>query len=58
MAMGIDLEAFETEGGVYRFFTENIEDIHLYSDIDNFAYIIEPGIPTFLAVSLITFCKP
>ncbi len=35
MAMGIDLEAFETEGGVYRFFIENIENIHLFSDVDN-----------------------
>lgn len=35
MAMGIDREAFETEGGVYRFFIENIEGIHLYSEIDN-----------------------
>jgi putative ABC transport system permease protein len=35
MAMGINLEAFEAGGGVYRFFIENIEDIHLYSDADN-----------------------
>ncbi len=35
MIMGIDIEAFETEGGVYRFFIENIEDIHLYSEVDN-----------------------
>ena len=35
MVMGIDIEAFETDGGVYRFFIENIEDIHLYSKIDN-----------------------
>ncbi len=35
MVMGIDIEAFETEGGVYRFFIENIEDIHLYSEVDN-----------------------
>ncbi len=35
MAMGIDIQDFETEGGVYRFFIENIEDIHLYSESDN-----------------------
>ena len=41
MLMGIDLETFETEGGVYRFFMENIEDIHLYSESDN--QLIEGG---------------
>ncbi len=35
MVMGIDIESFENEGGVYRFFTENIEDIHLYSRADH-----------------------
>ncbi len=35
MVMGIDIEAFENEGGVYRFFTENIEDIYLWSDADH-----------------------
>ena len=34
-AMGIDIQVFEADGGVYRFFTENIEDIHLYSEVDN-----------------------
>ncbi len=35
MVMGIDIEAFESEGGVYSFFTENIEDIHLHSRADH-----------------------
>ena len=35
MIMGIDIEAFESEGGVYSFFTENIEDIHLHSRADH-----------------------
>ncbi len=35
MVMGIDIEAFENEGGVYRFFTEGIEDIHLHSSVDH-----------------------
>jgi putative ABC transport system permease protein len=34
-AMGIDIDVFEAGGGIYRFFIENIEDIHLYSDADN-----------------------
>ncbi len=33
--MGVDITTFESEGGVYRFFIENIEEIHLHSDIDN-----------------------
>jgi putative ABC transport system permease protein len=35
MVMGIDIESFEDEGGVYKFFSENIEDIHLYSRADH-----------------------
>jgi putative ABC transport system permease protein len=35
MIMGIDLEAFESDGGVYQFFTEAIEDIHLFSTVDH-----------------------
>jgi putative ABC transport system permease protein len=35
MVMGIDIKSFEKEGGVYRFFTENIEDIHLFSKADH-----------------------
>jgi putative ABC transport system permease protein len=35
LVMGIDIEAFEKEGGVYRFFLENIEDIYLYSKADH-----------------------
>jgi putative ABC transport system permease protein len=33
--MGIDIETFESNGGIYRFFIENIEDIHLFSESDN-----------------------
>lgn len=33
--MGIEIESFETEGGVYRFFKERLNDIHLYSNSDN-----------------------
>lgn len=33
--MGVDITTFEAEGGVYRFFIENVKDIHLHSDIDN-----------------------
>lgn len=33
--MGVDITTFEAGGGVYRFFIENVEDIHLHSDIDN-----------------------
>jgi putative ABC transport system permease protein len=35
MVMGINIEAFEMEGGVYRFFTERLEDIHLHSRADH-----------------------
>ena len=35
MLIGVDIETFESEGGVYSFFTENIEDIHLYSSADH-----------------------
>ncbi len=35
IALGIDIEAFESEGGVYKFFTENIQDIHLWSKADH-----------------------
>ena len=35
VVMGIDIETFESDGGIYRFFIENIEDIHLYSESDN-----------------------
>ncbi len=35
MVMGINIEAFESEGGVYNFFLEAIEDIHLFSTADH-----------------------
>jgi putative ABC transport system permease protein len=35
MVMGINIEAFEREGGVYQFFTERLEDIHLHSGADH-----------------------
>jgi putative ABC transport system permease protein len=33
--MGIDLESFEAGGGRYRFYLEQLPDIHLYSKADN-----------------------
>ncbi len=33
--MGINIEAFESSGGLYRFFAEPLQDIHLDSTADN-----------------------
>ncbi|TVR70675.1 MAG: ABC transporter permease [Marinilabiliales bacterium] len=35
LSVGRGIEAFEKEGGFYRFRTENIESIHLHSDADH-----------------------
>ncbi len=35
LSVGRDIEAFEREGGFYRFRMEMIENIHLHSDADN-----------------------
>ena len=33
--MGVDINSFEAEGGVYKFYMEPLTDIHLHSDSDN-----------------------